>query len=311
LAGAVFFPSDANATALEPALWKIEKDGSTVYLFGSIHVLPRGVAWRTPAIDKAIASSSIFAFEAPLTEGSMDRIRRYARENGTLPRGKTILRQLSPDGQKDFKALLSRSVAEPGLVNVMKPWLALFTLESTVVARGGGVQGLSPFQGVDLLLQQEADKKKIPKRYLETPQEQMAMIAASMPDDDIAHFEYELHKMNTSQSETAALIADWSHGNTSAIAKLTAESEAGFPLQKQTILDRRNRNWLPKVEAMLTEKKTIFVAVGAAHLTGKASLVDLLCGEGWKVQRIKTGPTAPPAACPVEAGKTLASALRR
>ncbi len=50
---------------------------------------------------------------------------------------------------------------------------------------------------------------------------------------------------------------------------------------------------------MMLSKQTIFVTVGAAHLVGPGSVLDILCVRGWKVQRIKTGASAPPPACPV------------
>src|SRR5262249_6932289 len=39
---------------VHPALFRIVKDKSTVYLFGSIHLLPPKFVWRTPAIEKAV-----------------------------------------------------------------------------------------------------------------------------------------------------------------------------------------------------------------------------------------------------------------
>ena len=58
---------------------------------------------------------------------------------------------------------------------------------------------------------------------------------------------------------------------------------------------------------MMLQNKTIFVTVGAAHLVGPGSALDMLCVRGWKVQRIKTGPSTPPAACPArQPGPTVA-----
>ena len=71
-----------------------------------------------------------------------------------------------------------------------------------------------------------------------------------------------------------------------------------MPTRRYLLLDKRNRNWLPQIESMMVSKQTIFVTVGAAHLVGPGSVLDMLCVRGWKVQRIKTGPSTPPAACP-------------
>ena len=299
--GVALLLSAASAhAATEPAMWRIKNGETTVYLFGSIHALPYGVNWRTPVIDKAIKSSDVFVFEAALSERTIDKIGRFDREKGTLPRGKSISHMLSADGLKDFKKLLSKSDAEPGVVNVMRPWRALQMLENAGYIRqpGDNDEEWSMFAGVDLKLQQEADKNKIPKRYFETAEQGMAQLAAAQPDDDMKSFEHALHKLVTEKFDGKALLTSWEHGNVAAIAKDNAEEEAKSPVFKHAILDQRNQNWLPQLDKMLTEKKTFFITVGAAHLAGKASLMELVCGEGWKVERIQTGPTAvSPAAC--------------
>ena len=64
-------PAPAEARAArppEPALWELSAGKSKVYLFGSIHMLPRDWAWRTKAIDAAILSSSVFVFEVAMTQ---------------------------------------------------------------------------------------------------------------------------------------------------------------------------------------------------------------------------------------------------
>jgi uncharacterized protein YbaP (TraB family) len=48
---------------------------------------------------------------------------------------------------------------------------------------------------------------------------------------------------------------------------------------------------------MLKEPKAYLVTVGAAHLAGPHSVINLLCAKGWKVERVQTGPTPPPPAC--------------
>src|SRR5215207_2822 len=61
----------------EPALWRVSAGESTVYLFGSIHMLPRDWAWRTKAIDAVIRSSDAFVFETALTPKDIGKMRLF------------------------------------------------------------------------------------------------------------------------------------------------------------------------------------------------------------------------------------------
>ncbi|GER02725.1 hypothetical protein JCM17846_04070 [Iodidimonas nitroreducens] len=51
------------------------------------------------------------------------------------------------------------------------------------------------------------------------------------------------------------------------------------------LLYSRNRNWLPAIEALLDQPGTHLVAVGAGHLVGTQSVIDLLQDKGHQVDR--------------------------
>jgi len=286
----------AGARGPEPALWQIKNGESTVYLFGSIHVLPRDWEWRTKPIDTAIKSANTFVFEAALTPQSLGSMKVFIRENGTLPRGKHLSRMLSPQGLEDFKALLAMTPIDRDSINVMRPWLALMMLADTRVQ--AGQSRVSFVEGVDFTLMQHAEEAKRPVRYLESAQTQLALLAAATPDNDIKGFEANLHQMLKSENVLGPLISNWTMGNQAAIAKIANEEMTNNPEEKRLVFDRRNLNWIPQIEKMMTEKQTFFVTVGAGHLAGPGSVLELLCKRGWKVQRIKTGTTNPPPACP-------------
>jgi uncharacterized protein len=50
----VFAPVTARETTAAPAIWKIDGPAGDVYLFGSIHILPKGFQWRRPELEAAL-----------------------------------------------------------------------------------------------------------------------------------------------------------------------------------------------------------------------------------------------------------------
>src|SRR3546814_12767679 len=52
--------------AAKPAMWKLADADTTIYQFGTIHLLPKGLEWRTPAIEKAVADSDAPVLETQL-----------------------------------------------------------------------------------------------------------------------------------------------------------------------------------------------------------------------------------------------------
>jgi len=294
--GTVLMAAPASARAPEPALWQIKNGDSTVYLLGSIHVLPTNWGWRTKPISAAISSADVFVFDSLLTPYSLGQTKVFIRQNGTLPRGKHLSTMLSPEGQEDFKAVLASVPIDPDSIDVMRPWLAQIILADARIMNSS--THVTYGQGVDAQIEAEAHKAKKPAHYLESMESLFKILVAAAPDNDIKRFETNLHEVRESNSNFNRLLEYWTAGNQPGLAKLAAEDKEIHSEEMRLVLDQRNRNWMPQIESMLTAKKTTFITVGAAHLVGPGSVMEMLCKRGWKVQRIKTGATNPPPACP-------------
>lgn len=65
-----------------------------------------------------------------------------------------------------------------------------------------------------------------------------------------------------------------------------ATAEDLFRELQAGLLDDRNRNWIPVIEAAADDHDTIVIAVGAAHLPGDAGVLNLLADRGWQITRI-------------------------
>src|SRR6266852_6431848 len=79
---------DAAAQADAPALWRIAGPKGNVFLFGSFHLLPADVKWRTPAVESALNGAAVMVFETDFA-GAQDSQALIAKY-GLLPPGQTL-----------------------------------------------------------------------------------------------------------------------------------------------------------------------------------------------------------------------------
>ena len=232
--GAVLASAPAEARSArppEPALWEMSAGQSKVYLFGSIHMLPRDWPWRTQAIDAAIRSSNVFVFETAMTQDQTNKMSIFVQDHGRLPHGQVLSRMLSPRGLKDFERALSRTPLDPKSVDTMRPWLALVVLGDYQIQNGP----LRSFveEGVDYTLEQEAWERHKTIRHLETAESQLEILMQGTPDGDIAGFEADLHELLKADETYRRLLDRWTVGNQAVQAKVVA-SEA-FSLASNTV----------------------------------------------------------------------------
>ena len=94
-----------------------------------------------------------------------------------------------------------------------------------------------------------------------------------------------LREMDTLRTRFNELAEAWQIGDAPSLDKMLTESFKDFPaLQKQFVTDR-NRKWTSSVEKWLQGDKNVLVVVGAGHLVGKESVVDLISRKGYKVEQ--------------------------
>jgi len=96
--------------------------------------------------------------------------------------------------------------------------------------------------------------------------------------------------LTMSPDSTAAFFGDmvdaWSGGDDARLATLLDD---GFnhPALFDALLVARNRAWIPQIESLLArEGETALVVVGAGHLLGESSVVDMLRQAGYTVERL-------------------------
>ena len=80
------------------------------------------------------------------------------------------------------------------------------------------------------------------------------------------------------------MIHAWSVGDQAKLDQLINGDLDEFPEARKLLLDDRNARWVPKIEAMLKEKHTFFITVGAGHLTGAKGVPALLRKAGYAVE---------------------------
>jgi uncharacterized protein YbaP (TraB family) len=282
------------ADSPHPALFRIANARSTVYFLGSVHVLPQQYEWRSPEIDKAMAASDVFLFEANVDFFSSE-FDYYRRQHGYLPRGETIYKLLPPDAQKKYVDLIRAAGIDPNKLDYLKPGLAVLMLQDV-----GSPTGMRIQPGVDSAVERYAKEHGKPLAYLETLQSQFDLLTTLGGGTQVEMLEKlltEKSKENGTE-QFKKMLAAWTKGDLKTLRSFDDEQET---LLRPLLLDKRNANWIPRINSLLGTPGTFFVTVGARHLTGANSVIDLACRKGWKVERIEPGNAPPEPACPAVA----------
>ena len=280
----VLLPAGVRAQSViaDPALWKVRSGPSTVYIFGSLHILPPSFQWRTPQIEAAIAASDIFVFEVPVDGEATARQKEFIVKNGLLPQGASLRKVLNRIEFDTYSRILLGAGLKPEHFTRYRPWLAAVIVGLAYVHR----RDLTMLKGVDDEIIEQAQSQGKELRYLEAIEDQMKLLVMGDDVAQIRALKRQLVSLPASVLHTRDLVETWARGDAERFAAMIEADFKGHVEAQDLLISNRNRAWVPTVGELLRSGRTAMLTVGAAHIGGPKGLISLLCADGHEVERV-------------------------
>ncbi|MCZ8369530.1 MAG: TraB/GumN family protein [Porphyrobacter sp.] len=270
----------AAPAAKGPALWKVADEDTTIYLFGTVHVLPKEIEWYDATIAKAFEGSDVIVTEIPMDPASEAALGALAQSKGMLPAGTTLRSLLTTEQTASYTAGLAKLGAPAEAFDPLKPWLAGLTFSLVPLMQSG----YDPNSGVEkVLLAKAADKQK---DALETAEFQLGIFDGMPQDAQVTFMMEALTQMDKAKPMLDRMVAEWVKGDPDQLAAVMNEG-MDDPKVAEALLYNRNANWAEWIDTRLDKPGNVFIAVGAGHLAGAKSVQDFLDKKGIKVTRVK------------------------
>jgi uncharacterized protein YbaP (TraB family) len=268
----------------DPAMWEVRDGDSTIRLFGSVHMLPPDLKWRTPALEDAITKSEHVYFETDVGPRGFLAL--------TVKMTIASFQQMSTPWlyllDDDQVAQLADAIGPLGIsleaASVTPPWMLSMEIAGAQMSGDGAATQYSFNSGVEWTLQWDLVPDR--KAYLETPGEQFDLIAAGTLEEQVAALVAMLGETGGSDA-LGEIIQAWAAGDVETLASSLVPKNDGEQAGVEMLLLNRNRNWIPTLEKLLAENREDLIVVGAAHLAGEGSVLDLLEKAGYTVTRIQ------------------------
>jgi uncharacterized protein len=260
-------------------MWKVEGEGGSAYLLGSLHVLTPEWYPLNATINKAFADSKVLVEEVDLDETSDPAQMMAALMKAMLTDGKTLDQVIAPDTYAEVKRRAEKTGMPMMAINRMKPWLVAITLMAPTLQSAG----YKPELGVDRHFYDRAIGSNMKRQALETLQYQLDRFDQLSPPLQEQLLKTTMEDLDTEVSSVNEMAQAWAFGNVAAIEKMTLKSLQESPELYKRLLIERNNNWIPHVQQCLKQNAGCFIVVGAAHLVGPDGLPTLLSKKGYKV----------------------------
>ena len=299
---------DADSEGL---LWKVESDGNTVYLVGSIHIGKAGMYPIRDEIMEAYESADEFYGEIDFFGQESEEVQAMKVYND----GTTVKDYLSEEYYEKLTQILKEYNITPEDLGNSKEWNIALTLPYLAVQGAEESEDLSENDtlGVDHLFAYHALQDRKPIKALETFEEHWGAFDIHMSqevktyklesaiDEMLELDEQEKEDRNLMVESINYMQEEWKEGDVETLNDIFVvsvnEETKKLPEDKQkleeeynkALIDDRDQIMADSIDEALQSKegKTYFIIAGLAHFVSDTGVLTRLEEKGYKVERIE------------------------
>jgi uncharacterized protein YbaP (TraB family) len=283
-AGSLAGASSAAAQEARSILYRVEgASGATVYMLGSIHLLSADAYPLPQPVQRAYADAERVYFETSL-DSLMSRQQEMAMR-GMYPAGKSLRGEIPADLYAQVEAAAPRLAAlgvTMPVLDRMEPWMVALLFQSVEWQKAG----MLPEHGVDMHFSGRAKQDGKPVGGLESVDFQLGLFDNMSAEEQAAFLRQSLEDLSETSEQMRRVVAAWRAGDAAAIDAIMNESMDDAPALYARMLTDRNAAWVPQIEQLLRGADDVLVVVGAAHLVGEHSVVEMLRQRGHTVEQL-------------------------
>lgn len=270
----------ADVPDADPALWVMRDADTTIYLFGTMHVLRANITWFDDAVAEALAASSELRIEMIMPENpaELGPLFLAAAQNGSS----AFSTRMTTEQRTQYVAAMERLNVPWQRLEGFDGWFVSLQMAQAMIAGSG----LTPASGAEATLIAAARARNVPITAFETPGDQIGALDSVPESEQIVGLLQMLGDLPAGRTMLNAMVTAWSTGDAESTGNLITETRTVAPELHRIIFIDRNRRWADNLAARMAQPGTMFVAVGAGHLAGDNSVQDLLTQRGFTVTRV-------------------------
>jgi uncharacterized protein YbaP (TraB family) len=261
-------------------VWEISKNGNSLFLAGSVHLLRVEDYPMPAAFDYAFDKSAVFVMETDVDRMSDAEIVQYQYDKLMLPAGKT-LRTVLDDA---VYRRLETAVGSPGIMDVISPYkpsAAINILQTAYLQVNGFTEN-----GADLYYLAKSKEEEKPIEFLEDVKIQIDMLGSMADGYENEYVSASIDELPQYVNGVIALVSEWKAGAAAVIEASLKAQKTEWPAMYTTMIYDRNTAWMPKIEQYLSTEQIEFVVVGLAHLHGDDGLLIQLKNQGYTIRQL-------------------------
>ena len=252
---------------------------TTIYLFGSVHILKPGLGWFDDGVKTAFDASDQLVLE--LVELPAAEVQAMFGKFAMDQKGKALRSKMNDADRAVYEAAMGKLGIPAAAFDPFEPWAAAMTLSLLAMQKSG----FDPNSGVEKQLTAAANITKKPIAGLETMEFQLGVFDTLAEAEQIQFLVETAKDIDDAGATMDKMVDLWAAPDPEKLGALMNEEMTSRVLY-DALLTKRNANWAKWISARMAKPGVTFIAVGAGHLAGPTSVQALLPAYGLNATRV-------------------------
>ena len=263
----------------DPALWMVKDEDTTIYLFGTVHILKPGLSWFDEGVKEAFDRSDRLVLEMvePSPAESQALFMKLAMDSS----GKTLRSKMNDADRAIYEGAVKKIGLPVEGLDPFDPWAAAVTMSMLAMQQ----KGFDINSGAEKQLSAAAKSGNKPIGGVETMEFQLGVFDSMSEPEQIKFLVEGAKAIDDAETMMDKMVSLWATPDPDSLAKLMNEGLTSRALY-DALLTKRNANWAKWINEQMEKPGTTFMAVGAGHLAGPTSVQTLLGAYGIRAQRV-------------------------
>jgi uncharacterized protein YbaP (TraB family) len=262
-------------------LWSMKTAKNSIYFLGSIHLLKSDSYPLAAAIENAYEDCTSIVFETDLDAMNDPAFQAMMLTLGLYPEGQTIEQDVSRETYETLKEKMKAVGLPMAQFARFRPWICGQTLTVIELQR----LGFDVMYGIDMYFYSKARKDKKKMIFLESAEYQLKLLGEMDRNDQENFLRQTLKELDVIGEMAPDMLNAWETGDIDGLNKIMTLSFEDHPEIHDRLVTSRNRAWISKINNLAHQDGNVLVIVGAGHLIGKESVLDLLKERGYKIRQ--------------------------
>jgi uncharacterized protein YbaP (TraB family) len=280
----------------EGLIWTATKDTTQITIVGTMHIYdPRLEELRAQVAEKVTTADLVLLEATPQEEAQLQEMITREPDRLFLVDGPTLPELVDEETWQLILAAASERGIPSFMAAKMQPWYLSMTLAVPSCAMTDMMAGV---RGLDQMIIEDAQAAGVPLQAVEPYTTLFDLFGDDSIDEQVNMLRISMLVPELQQQMFVSMLDSYFAQNIGQLWEMSrialsdvpgidpAEGNAMFDDMEESMLNTRNRNWIPVITEAAEGRDDIVVAVGAGHLIGEQGVLQLLENEGWAITRL-------------------------